>query len=99
MEHANLDKPPLMSAFTTEIFLLLAMAIAKNVKCFRVTIFDLVTLVQTLQRLHTTTNSVTVVLRFTLSLLAVARGSKSSVAGFSFDCKIVFYSGMAWSRS
>ena len=43
----------------TEIFLL-AIAMAKCVKCCR----DLVTLVQTLQRLQTTTNSVIVVLRF-----------------------------------
>ena len=63
----------------TEIFLLLVMAIAKSVKCFRVTTFDLVTLVQTLQRLQTTTNSVIVVLSLCFSLFAVARSSKSSV--------------------
>ena len=64
----------------TDIFLFPAMAIAKTVKCFRVTIFDLVTLVQTLQRLKTTTNSVIVTLRF--SLFAIARSSKSSVIDF-----------------
>ena len=65
----------------TEIFLLLAMTTAKSVKRFRMTTFDLVTLVQTLQRLQTTTNSVVVVLRFTLFAFSVARSStcKSSV--------------------
>ena len=63
----------------TEIFLLLAMTTAKSVKRFRMTTFDLVTLVQALQRLQTSTNSVIVVLRFTLFAFSVARSSKSSV--------------------
>ena len=62
------------SIYSTEIFLLLAMAIAKSVKCFRVTTFDLVTLVQTLQRLQTTTNSVIVVLRFTFFTVLLLQG-------------------------
>ena len=44
-----------------------------------VTAFDLVTLVQILQRLQTTTNSIMVVLRSTLSLFTVARSSTFSV--------------------
>ena len=45
-----------------------------------ITAFDLVTLVQTLQRLQTTTNSVIVVHALRFSLFAVARSSKSSVS-------------------
>ena len=73
-----------------ETFLLLAMAIAKRVKCFRVTTFDLVTLVQTLQRLQTTTNSVIAVLCFLL--FAVARSSKSSVhSGIHYNTHYTHY--------
>ena len=68
----------------TKVFLLLATARAKSVKRCRVsnwicgpTTFDLVTLVQTLQTLQTTTNSVIVWQRFTPLTVAVARSSKS----------------------
>ena len=55
---------------STDVFLHLAMAIAKNVKCCRISY--VITLVQTLQRLQTTTNSVihVVVQCFTLFTFA-----------------------------
>ena len=81
----------------TEIFLLLAMAIAKTVKyCTEsITAFDLVTLVQTLQRLQTTTNSVIVVLRFTLFTFCCCKEQyKSSVVRSGFTISFAAY--QAW---
>ena len=47
--------------------------------------FDLATLVQTLLRLQTTTNSVIVVIRFMLFTLCRARSCKSSVIDYSIS--------------
>ena len=66
-------------------YFLQIMAIAKSMKGLSESItafdsFDLVALVQILQRLQATTNSVIVLLRFALSLqVAVARSRKYSV--------------------
>ena len=74
----------------TEIFLLLAMASKKREKCFRVTTFDLVTLIQTLQRLSTTTNSV---LHFTFSLFCCCKeySSKSYVSSHFINYTVFIF--------
>ena len=67
----------------TDVFLLLATAKAKAVRSCRVSndrnCFDLLTLVQTLHTLQTTTDSIIVWLCFTLFTFSVARSDKTSV--------------------